>query len=69
MRALTGKPQKKCVHSGKIEEIVRLEAQAKAFERLLDETSVFGFVLTEARGRGEILSFSSACFHWHQSLD
>jgi len=37
VRALTGKPQDKYVHSGKIEEVMRLEAQAKAFGKVLEK--------------------------------
>ncbi|MGQ9640685.1 MAG: methyltransferase domain-containing protein [Candidatus Bathycorpusculaceae bacterium] len=34
---MTEKPQDKYVHSGKIEEVMRLEAQAKAFEKVLEK--------------------------------
>lgn len=37
MRALIGKPQDRYVHSGKIEEVARLEAQAKAFGKVLEK--------------------------------
>ncbi|MGQ9680890.1 MAG: methyltransferase domain-containing protein [Candidatus Bathyarchaeia archaeon] len=34
---MTEKPEDKYVHSGKLEEVIRLEAQAKAFGRLLEK--------------------------------
>ncbi|MDH7564093.1 MAG: class I SAM-dependent methyltransferase [Candidatus Bathyarchaeota archaeon] len=34
---MTGKPQDKYVHAGKIEEVIRLEAQAKAFGKVIEK--------------------------------